>query len=299
MTSSHSPDKPHSLKKEELPTKDYNLSGAAIVFKKRSRPASSKLSKKRARTTSTPDDNDITEERRHFPSTGSAKTAEPIATGNRIQEQYNVTEKETSVPRNDATAQRLDVGGERTTPTSSTKPRKPFGPMRAPAHLRASVRVDYQPDVCKDYKETGYCGFGDACKFLHDRSDYKAGWQLDRDWTTQQRERRERMLRGEDPDAVDNASDIAARDVDDDGLPFACFICRSDFKQPVMTLCQHYFCEDCALRRIQKEGTCAICKKQLRGTLNAAPKLTAKLKLKHSNNDNLNDTTNADGSALT
>lgn len=32
--------------------------------------------------------------------------------------------------------------------------------MRAPAHLRATVRWDYQPDICKDYKETGFCGFG-------------------------------------------------------------------------------------------------------------------------------------------
>ena len=30
-----------------------------------------------------------------------------------------------------------------------------LGPVRAPAHLRVSVRWDYQPDICKDYKETG------------------------------------------------------------------------------------------------------------------------------------------------
>ena len=24
--------------------------------------------------------------------------------------------------------------------------------------------------------------FGDSCKFLHDRGDYKQGWQLDREW---------------------------------------------------------------------------------------------------------------------
>ena len=34
------------------------------------------------------------------------------------------------------------------------------GPMRAPANVRATVRWDYQPDICKDYKETGFCGFG-------------------------------------------------------------------------------------------------------------------------------------------
>ena len=55
------------------------------------------------------------------------------------------------------------------------------GPIRAPAHLRATVRWDYAPDICKDYKETGFCGFGDSCKFLHDRSDYKHGWQLERE----------------------------------------------------------------------------------------------------------------------
>ena len=56
------------------------------------------------------------------------------------------------------------------------------GPIRAPSNLRATVRWDYQPDICKDYKETGFCGFGDSCKFLHDRSDYKHGWQLEQDW---------------------------------------------------------------------------------------------------------------------
>ncbi|CAF1327418.1 unnamed protein product [Rotaria sordida] len=59
------------------------------------------------------------------------------------------------------------------------------GPIRAPAHLRVSIRWDYQPDICKDYKETGYCGFGDSCKFLHDRSDYKYGWQLEEEWNKQ------------------------------------------------------------------------------------------------------------------
>jgi RING finger protein 113A len=56
------------------------------------------------------------------------------------------------------------------------------GPIRAPKNLRATVVWDYQPDICKDYKETGYCGFGDSCKFMHDRSDYKHGWQLEQDW---------------------------------------------------------------------------------------------------------------------
>ena len=54
------------------------------------------------------------------------------------------------------------------------------GPLRANVHARMSVRFDYQPDICKDYKETGFCGYGDACKFVHDRSDYKSGWEMER-----------------------------------------------------------------------------------------------------------------------
>ena len=40
-------------------------------------------------------------------------------------------------------------------------------------------------NVLQDYKETGFCGFGDSCKFMHDRSDYKSGWQLEREWQAQ------------------------------------------------------------------------------------------------------------------
>jgi RING finger protein 113A len=46
--------------------------------------------------------------------------------------------------------------------------------------VRVSARFDYQPDICKDYKETGFCSYGDACKFMHDRGDYKSGWELER-----------------------------------------------------------------------------------------------------------------------
>lgn len=38
------------------------------------------------------------------------------------------------------------------------------GPMRAPSNIRSTVRWDYQPDICKDYKETGFCGFGGKFK---------------------------------------------------------------------------------------------------------------------------------------
>lgn len=40
---------------------------------------------------------------------------------------------------------------------------------RKHAFIKSSIRMDYQPDICKDYKETGFCNRGDSCKFLHDR----------------------------------------------------------------------------------------------------------------------------------
>jgi RING finger protein 113A len=56
------------------------------------------------------------------------------------------------------------------------------GPLRSNQYARVTTFIDYKPDLCKDYNETGYCGFGDTCKFLHDRGDYKRGWELDKEW---------------------------------------------------------------------------------------------------------------------
>lgn len=143
------------------------------------------------------------------------------------------------------------------------------GPLRASAHVRMSIRVDYQPDICKDYKETGYCGFGDACKFLHDRGDYKSGWEIDRDWEAKQKAQRERMLAGggEDDEDEDKSEE------EDDELPFACFICRkpwAECQDPVVTRCKHYFCEQCALLHNAKSKKCFVCEQPTGGIFNVA-----------------------------
>ena len=138
------------------------------------------------------------------------------------------------------------------------------GPLRAPTNVRFTFIMDYKPDICKDYKETGFCGFGDSCKFMHDRGDYKAGWQLDREWEEKERQRKEREkaalagMLGEE-EAGDTAAGGAAPE---DDLPFACFICRrpwGDVRDPVVTKCRHYFCEQCALQQHAKSKLCAAC----------------------------------------
>ncbi|XP_049882843.1 E3 ubiquitin-protein ligase RNF113A [Pectinophora gossypiella] len=146
------------------------------------------------------------------------------------------------------------------------------GPIRAPANLRATVRWDYQPDICKDYKETGFCGFGDSCKFLHDRSDYKHGWQLEREEATV---------------AGDDDSDYEVHS--DDELPFKCFICRGSFTDPVVTKCKHYFCEKCALDNFKKSSRCFICNAQTNGMFNPATELAAKLKTRAENDSDDDD----------
>ncbi|XP_055335341.1 E3 ubiquitin-protein ligase RNF113A-like [Paramacrobiotus metropolitanus] len=141
------------------------------------------------------------------------------------------------------------------------------GPIRAPTNVRSSVRWDYAPDICKDYKETGFCGFGDSCIFLHDRSDYKHGWQLEREV--------ERKTYGQN-DAEAGKYEIASDDEDD--LPFKCLICRDTFKNPIVTKCKHYFCESCALTNYKKSTRCFACNQQTMGVFNPAKELITKMK---------------------
>lgn len=137
------------------------------------------------------------------------------------------------------------------------------GPIRAPENIRSTVRWDYQPDICKDYKETGFCGFGDSCKFMHDRSDYKHGWQLELEMSNK--------TYGEE----DSSKYVV--DSDSDDLPFRCFICRNSFKNPVVTKCRHYFCEKCALDNFRKSSRCFVCSQQTMGVFNPAKELLSKL----------------------
>ncbi|KAL2263838.1 hypothetical protein VTK26DRAFT_4886 [Humicola hyalothermophila] len=166
------------------------------------------------------------------------------------------------------------------------------GPVRAPAHIRTVTITDMAPDVCKDWKQTGFCGFGDGCKFLHAREDYAHGWQLDREW--------ERVTKGKkvlagtvvaSADRRRGGNAEGQRDEDGDGaaaeeggeeeeeaamlenIPFACIICRGPYRSPIVTRCGHYFCEACALKRYRKDPSCAACGAGTNGVFNAAKRL--------------------------
>ncbi|CAM8974513.1 unnamed protein product [Rhodiola kirilowii] len=168
------------------------------------------------------------------------------------------------------------AGFRREHTVSSEKAGGSHGPLRASAHIRVSARFDYQPDICKDYKETGYCGYGDSCKFMHDRGDYKSGWQMEREWDEAEKERKRKLaLKALNSDEEDD--EPSDEDDDEDGLPFACFICRKSFVDPVMTTCKHYFCEHCALKHHSKNKKCFVCNKPTLGIFNTAHEIRKRI----------------------
>lgn len=58
-------------------------------------------------------------------------------------------------------------------------------------HVKQNFIMDYQRDVCKDFLKNGYCGFGDTCKFLHFREEFKrVDSQGEKDWEKAPKRRR-------------------------------------------------------------------------------------------------------------
>lgn len=183
-----------------------------------------------------------------------------------------------------ATAARLE--DDAPAPTKS-KFGKSHGPMRASSNVRTTTRFDYDPSICKDYKETGTCGYGDSCIYLHDRSDYKSGWQIEKEYNDSRSllavrtggKGENKNKSSEEVSGSDSGTSQSSSDGSSSGLPFACFICRSAFTRPVVTRCGHYFCESCALTRFakQKKRGCAVCGASLDGNFSVAKDLMTHL----------------------
>lgn len=61
-------------------------------------------------------------------------------------------------------------------------------------------------------------------------------------------------------------------------VPEICQICNEKLKNPVITLCEHFFCEKCALTQYSKSANCYVCKRPTNGTFNEGGKVIKKLK---------------------
>lgn len=160
--------------------------------------------------------------------------------------------------------------------------RAPIGPIKAPTNIRTITVTDFAPDVCKDYKQTGFCGFGDSCKFLHAREDYKQGWELDRDWDIlgkgKKKTNKGGLRSGGHGEVVDEEE--AADDALLENIPFACILCKEPYRNPIVTKCGHYFCEKCALNRYRRNPSCAACGAGTGGVFNGAKGLKKVLERK-------------------
>ncbi|CAL9727691.1 pre-mRNA-splicing factor Cwc24p [Monosporozyma unispora] len=135
------------------------------------------------------------------------------------------------------------------------------GQIKQSKNLHTTILVDYQPDICKDFAKTGFCGYGDNCKFLHSREDFKSGWKLNKDWVRD----------GDDDTGSGNAK--IENEIKD--IPFKCVICENGYSNPVVTICNHYFCRKCFFQRIKDNGNnkCAICGENTHGTAKIATNL--------------------------
>jgi len=236
-----------------------------------------------------------------YKSSNGQLSAQEMATRTAEYHPANNKDAAAAATANDATV----VAQNAALPSLQSQPSNPFhaGPLRATTFVRTTARFDYQPDICKDYKETGFCGFGDTCIYLHDRGDSKSGWQMEAEYEEKKKREEERkgremerfmnsMMCGEiKDDAVKTKSNAEGDDhfgntqkdddnnnTNNDGIPYACHICRGPFQSPVVTTCGHYYCESCMQRRIREENltTCPICQKDTHGVLNYPQKLVSK-----------------------
>lgn len=160
-----------------------------------------------------------------------------------------------------------------------------IGPIKRQTHFKFSANVDYNPSLCKDYNQTGYCSFGDQCIFHHDRGDYKYGWELEQDWQKEQEKKQRRAYqkfqkrlakKAENPNAINNSSsDSSSEEVEGyeesgqyEHINEQCLLCGEDYNGPIVTKCEHLFCEACALTHYRTSKSCFQCGKETFGVFN-------------------------------
>ena len=104
------------------------------------------------------------------------------------------------------------------------------------------------------------------------------GWQIEQEWEKEQKDKLQKLrskIEGKEvKDKYDNTD--GERD-----FPQSCGICNkiwTNESDPVVTNCNHYFCQKCAIEEYHKSPGCAICSKITQGIFNAAIKVVTDCK---------------------
>ena len=141
-----------------------------------------------------------------------------------------------------------------------------LGPVKAPSHLKATCRFDYSYGLCKDWRVSGYCGYGDSCIFVHDRSEFKTGWELEKEWEKEQEEKRKKALETKERIEKEDEKEVGEEDEKEKG----CEKCGG--AKEVFTLCKHEFCFKCSMELFLRSPKCYVCGKDTKGIFNEVKK---------------------------
>ncbi|EDK43014.1 pre-mRNA splicing factor CWC24 [Lodderomyces elongisporus NRRL YB-4239] len=163
-------------------------------------------------------------------------------------------------------------------PTISAKPtgsRRGSSLKPLAENIKVTTITDFQPDVCKDFLQTGYCGYGDTCKFLHVRDESRQKKTIIREWENVAKKGKYgstlSTLAKYTPSLVQSLhqqqqqQQVLVKDLQ----PFKCPICKKDYKNPIKTQCGHLACKLCFLDRYKKQRKvgCFICNKDVEGVM--------------------------------
>lgn len=182
---------------------------------------------------------------------------------------------------------RTDIQKMRDKNEKSSKFFANIGPVRSLNTIKHTNTIDYNPSRCKDFFEAGYCVFGNSCIFVHDRNDYKFGWEEERDWDKKQKrklERRQRRLEAAEAgreDEISMSTDDEEIDTNEEPAKYGhidskCLICGGQYVNPTLLDCKHIFCGGCAQSQYLSKGKCFKCGKKNQGIFNSGVKILEK-----------------------
>lgn len=87
---------------------------------------------------------------------------------NWYDEDANLLGKTRPLPRSSADGEKAVDGAYKGLANKTTfiqknpnAPDRRVGPIKAATNIRTVTTTDFAPDVCKDYKQTGFCGYGE------------------------------------------------------------------------------------------------------------------------------------------